>query len=57
MRHALGQPAEFGVGRDLLVLVATTVLAFGLTALLFDPEQRFVRRTGGRVDVGGAARP
>ena len=35
-------------GRTSLVLVATTVVAFGLTALLFDPEQRFVRRTGGR---------
>jgi ABC-2 type transport system permease protein len=57
MRHAVGQPAEFGAGRDLLVLVVTTVVAFGLTALLFDPEQRFVRRTGGRADVGDAARP
>lgn len=57
MRHAVGQPAEFGAGQDLLVLVATTVVAFGLTALLFDPEQRFVRRAGGQVDVGGAARP
>jgi len=57
MRRALGQPAEFGVVRDLLVLVATTIVAFGVTALVFDPEQRFVRRTGGRVDVGGTARP
>jgi ABC-2 type transport system permease protein len=42
MRHALGQPGEFGVGADVLILVGTTALAFGLTALLFDPEQRFV---------------
>jgi ABC-2 type transport system permease protein len=42
MRHAFGQPGEFGVGQDVLILVGTTVVAFGLTALLFDPEQRFV---------------
>ncbi|HEX5386865.1 MAG TPA: ABC transporter permease [Gemmatimonadales bacterium] len=43
MRHALRQPAEFSVSTDIAVLAATTVLAFGLTAALFDPEQRFVR--------------
>ncbi|HUR93106.1 MAG TPA: ABC transporter permease [Gemmatimonadales bacterium] len=43
MRHAFGQAAEFGVVRDLLVLAGTIVLTFALTALLFDPEQRFVR--------------
>ncbi|MGH7498640.1 MAG: ABC transporter permease [Gemmatimonadales bacterium] len=42
MRHALGQPAEFAPGRDVAVLLGATVLAFTLTALLFDPEQRFV---------------
>jgi ABC-2 type transport system permease protein len=44
MRHAFGQPGEFPVRQDVLLLVAVTLLAFGLTALLFDPEQRFVRR-------------
>jgi ABC-2 type transport system permease protein len=44
MRHAFGQAGEFGVGRDVLMLAGTTALAFALTALLFDPEQRFVRR-------------
>ncbi len=46
MRHAFGQPAEFAVGTDVLVLAGAAVVAFGLTALLFDPEQRFVRRRG-----------
>ena len=36
------QPAEFGVGRDVAVLLGVTAAAFILTALLFDPEQRFV---------------
>jgi ABC-2 type transport system permease protein len=44
MRHAFGQPAEFAVGTDVLVLAGSAMLAFGLTALLFDPEQRFVGR-------------
>ncbi len=44
MRHALGQPAEFALGRDLGALALATMVAFGLTAWLFDPEQRFVRR-------------
>jgi len=44
MRHAFGQPAEFAVGPDVLVLAGSAMLAFGLTALLFDPEQRFVGR-------------
>jgi ABC-2 type transport system permease protein len=47
MRHALGQPAEFAAGTDVLVLAGAAVVAFGLTALLFDPEQRFVRRRRG----------
>jgi ABC-2 type transport system permease protein len=41
MRHAFGQPAEFGLGKDVSVLLGTIVTAFALTALLFDPEQRF----------------
>ncbi|HEY8256122.1 MAG TPA: ABC transporter permease [Gemmatimonadales bacterium] len=44
MRHALGQPAEFTAGRDILVLLCASVVAFALTALLFDPEQRLVGR-------------
>ena len=44
MRRALGQPAEFDRLRSVLVLVATTVLAFALTALIFDPERRVVFR-------------
>jgi ABC-2 type transport system permease protein len=44
MRHAFGQPPEFPPATSLAVLVATIVIAFGLAALLFDPEQRFVRR-------------
>jgi ABC-2 type transport system permease protein len=42
MRHAFGQRAEFDLRLDLVALIGTAVLAFGLTALLFDPEQRFV---------------
>lgn len=41
-RHALGQPAEFGATLDAGALVVSSIAAFGLTALLFDPEQRFV---------------
>jgi ABC-2 type transport system permease protein len=43
-RLALGQPAEFGAMRSIIVLGATTVLAFSLTAVIFDPEQRFILR-------------
>lgn len=46
MRHAFGQPAEFTVATDLLVLSVAAVVLFGLTALLFDPEQRFVGNEG-----------
>jgi ABC-2 type transport system permease protein len=52
MRHALGQAAEFTVGRDLLFLLGAMVAAFGLTALLFDPEQRFLGRSGRRRAAG-----
>jgi ABC-2 type transport system permease protein len=45
MRHAFRQPVEFAVATDVGALVATTVLAFGIAALLFDPEQRFIRRS------------
>jgi len=43
-RAALGQAAEFGVAQSLLVLGGTTFVAFLLTALIFDPEQRFMFR-------------
>jgi hypothetical protein len=61
MRHAFGQPAEFEVGQDVLLLLGATAVAFGLTVLLFDPEQRFLgradggeRRPDGRLGGGGA---
>ncbi|MFL5402535.1 MAG: ABC transporter permease [Gemmatimonadales bacterium] len=44
MRHAFGQPAEFTVQLDILVLAAATAALFGLAAALFDPEQRFIGR-------------
>jgi len=44
IRHAFGQPAEFAAGTDVLAQVVWMLLAFGLTVLLFDPEQRFVGR-------------
>jgi ABC-2 type transport system permease protein len=44
MRHAFGQPAESSAATDLAVLSVFSVVLFGLTALLFDPEQRFVGR-------------
>jgi ABC-2 type transport system permease protein len=48
MRHAFGQPTEFSVATDVLVLIGATIVLFGLTCLLFDPEQRFLgRRTPG----------
>ncbi len=43
VRHAFGQPVEFTTPTDLGALVVSAVLALGLTALLFDPEQRFVK--------------
>ena len=45
VRHALGQPAESGAVVALAVVTGVFALAFVLTALLFDPEQRFI---GGR---------
>jgi ABC-2 type transport system permease protein len=44
MRHALDQPTEFDITVSLVVLAATIVVAFALTALIFDPEQRFTFR-------------
>jgi ABC-2 type transport system permease protein len=48
MRHALGQAGEFALGRDVVFLLGSSAVAFGLTALLFDPEQRFLGRGGAR---------
>jgi ABC-2 type transport system permease protein len=48
MRHAFGQAAEFGTDRDVLALLGASAVAFGLTVLLFDPEQRFVGRPAER---------
>jgi len=53
LRHALGQPAERAVAVDLAVVAGTTVAAFVVTALIFDPEQRFIGR--GRKGATGAA--
>jgi ABC-2 type transport system permease protein len=44
MRHAFGQHAEFGLRLDIGALIGSAVIGFGLTALMFDPEQRFVGR-------------
>lgn len=44
MRKALGQPTEFGAMHSFLVLGATILLAFALTVVIFDPEQRFTSR-------------
>jgi ABC-2 type transport system permease protein len=44
MRHAFGQPAEFSMQLDILLLVLVTLVVFGLASLLFDTEQRFISR-------------
>ncbi|MBA3345247.1 MAG: ABC transporter permease [Gemmatimonadales bacterium] len=49
MRHAVGQRGEFGVVVDVAALLAATLIAFGVAAVLFDPEQRFVRARRPRV--------
>jgi ABC-2 type transport system permease protein len=46
MRHGFGQPTEFSVRADILVLTGSTLLLLSLAGLLFDPEQRFVGRRG-----------
>lgn len=45
LRHALGQPAEFTVALDAAAVLGTTAVAFLVTALLFDPEQRLIGRS------------
>jgi ABC-2 type transport system permease protein len=52
MRHAFGQPTEFAAQTDLLVLGLVTLGLFGLTCLLFDPEQRFIELRKGSVRSG-----
>jgi hypothetical protein len=42
IRHTFGQPGEFALELDVAALVVTAVVAFALTGMLFDPEQRFV---------------
>ena len=44
MRRALGKPAEFGATHSLVVLGVTISLAFVLTVVIFDPEQRLTFR-------------
>jgi ABC-2 type transport system permease protein len=46
MRLAVGQPAEFSATWSIGILSAATLVVFGLTALVFNPEQRFIGRTG-----------
>lgn len=53
IRHALGQPAEFPTALDAAVVLGTTVVSFVVTALLFDPEQRFLASRRGRAPTGG----
>ena len=47
LRHALGQPAEFTVALDAAAVLGATAVAFLVTALLFDPEQRLIGRGRG----------
>lgn len=54
IRHTFGQPAEFALRLDVAALVITAVVAFGLTGVLFDPEQRFA---GKRSAVGRQPSP
>jgi len=42
VRHTFGQPAEFALSLDVAALAAAATVAFGVTVVLFDPEQRFV---------------
>jgi ABC-2 type transport system permease protein len=44
LRRVFAQGGEFSAGRSMAVLAITAVVAFTLTALIFDPEQRLVRR-------------
>jgi ABC-2 type transport system permease protein len=46
VRAALGQPTEAAPAMALAAVAGAAVVAFGLTAVLFDPEQRFLPRAG-----------
>jgi hypothetical protein len=48
----MGQPAEFPIALDAAVVLGTTVVSFVVTALLFDPEQRFLASRRGRAPAG-----
>lgn len=48
LRHMLGQPAEFPLLTDAAAVLGVTAIAFLVTAVLFDPERRFIRRGGER---------
>ena len=50
VRAALGQPSEVAPDIAAAVVIGTAVAGFGLTAMLFDPEQRFLpgKEGGGR---------
>ena len=56
MRQAIGQPAESSVAVATSAVVGTTALAFLLTALLFDPEQRFIAAAAPRPAPGAPRR-
>jgi ABC-2 type transport system permease protein len=44
LRVTIGQPAEFGALRSASALLATMLIACGLTAAIFEPERRFTFR-------------
>jgi ABC-2 type transport system permease protein len=54
VRHALGQPAEAGMLASAGAVLGVTAAAFVLTALLFDPEQRFFPDRNGRDAAAGS---
>jgi ABC-2 type transport system permease protein len=57
MRHAFHQPVEFTVARGVLTLTAATLLSFGLAAVLFDPERRFVGNRDARSRPPAGSQP
>ncbi|MBA3258843.1 MAG: ABC transporter permease [Gemmatimonadales bacterium] len=57
LRHALGQPAETTAPVAAGAVLGVTLLAFLLTALLFDPEQRFFPARPPSGGAGGSQEP
>ena len=57
MRHAFGQSTEFSLALDLVVLFGVALVLFVGARLLFDPEQRFIRRRKAGIPTQGAAAP